>query len=368
MDASFSSRPIWWHHLIITVPRVIRRRMAYLMIDGGSNDDILSTDFLATWIPASADAITVSVRQVPNQPIRIWTDPSNNYLFEDPLLAWTWNKFHEENGSNPNVLLELPMTKAVVRAMDATQQFLQQQHMVVPEKFILAGHSKRGWTTWTTTAVEHTRVIAAIPLAMGLLNFRPNWKSHYRSLGGWSFAFADYYARNFSRYLDKSSYDKFTQIVDPYSYFSRFANVKLFLIQSTGDEFFMPDSEDFFWDELQSATSGGYLRYMPNTGHGLGGFHESLISFYLTIADQQILPSFKWERRLNQTHGKIRATIDFSAGKPKPTMVTAYHARTGDNSKRDFRQQKLDPNNGQMVPSSINWANTAVLLEVLEKH
>ncbi len=33
-------------------------------------------------------------------------------------------------------------------------------------QFVIAGASKRGWTTWTTGAVD-TRVIAIIPIVMG---------------------------------------------------------------------------------------------------------------------------------------------------------------------------------------------------------
>jgi len=46
------------------------------------------------------------------------------------------------NGADPTVLLQLPMTKAVIRAMDAVQQFLQQESLPVPEKFVLSGASK----------------------------------------------------------------------------------------------------------------------------------------------------------------------------------------------------------------------------------
>ncbi len=38
------------------------------------------------------------------------------------------------------------------------------------EKFMVAGASKRGWTTWTTAAVDK-RVIAAIPIVMDMANF-----------------------------------------------------------------------------------------------------------------------------------------------------------------------------------------------------
>ena len=39
------------------------------------------------------------------------------------------------------------------------------------------------------------------------------------------------------------------------------------------------------------------------------------------------LPSWKWVKNSNSTHGFIRATIDFSVG-PKPINVIGYRART----------------------------------------
>ncbi len=38
---SFSSNSIWWHQLIITYPRVIRRtKVAFLFVDHGSSNDL----------------------------------------------------------------------------------------------------------------------------------------------------------------------------------------------------------------------------------------------------------------------------------------------------------------------------------------
>lgn len=44
------------------------------------------------------------------------------------------------------------------------------------------------------------------------------------------------------------------------------------------------------------------------------------------------LPSLKWTKTSNSTHGYIRATVDFSVG-PKPMSAFGYRARTL-NSKR----------------------------------
>jgi hypothetical protein len=96
-------------------------------------------------------------------------------------------------------------------------------------------------------------------------------------------------------------------------------------------------------------------RRIPNTGHNIGGYEDSLASFYLSIADvskdrfcfrfiilehyiqKAILPSMKWTRTVNGTHGVIRADIDFSSGQPKPTAVSAYQARTSDTLRQNYK-------------------------------
>ena len=49
------------------------------------------------------------------------------------------------------------MVKAVTKAMTATTQFTQTLNGVqAVERFVVAGASKRGWTTWLTGAGEST--------------------------------------------------------------------------------------------------------------------------------------------------------------------------------------------------------------------
>lgn len=93
-----------------------------------------------------------------------------------------------DNINEPNILLRLPMTKAAVRAMvlnkrlkklkiyhscinvqDAATDFVAKQKISQIKKWMVAGGSKRGWTTWTTAAVDK-RVYAAIPIVMDLLD------------------------------------------------------------------------------------------------------------------------------------------------------------------------------------------------------
>ena len=73
----------------------------------------------------------------------------------------------------PLLLLRMPMTKAVVRAMDAVTDYAQKSFGVHLEKFVVGGASKRGWTTWTTGVVDK-RCAAIVPVVMDLLNLAEN--------------------------------------------------------------------------------------------------------------------------------------------------------------------------------------------------
>lgn len=53
---------------------------------------------------------------------------------------------------------------------DAVTDFAMKQGFAEIKKFMVAGESKRGWTTWTTAAVDK-RVFAAIPIVMDMLDF-----------------------------------------------------------------------------------------------------------------------------------------------------------------------------------------------------
>lgn len=67
------------------------------------------------------------------------------------LISRTWKAFLE-NTSDPYILLRMPMTKAAVRAMDAITDFCEEMGRAQIKKFMIAGASKRGWTTWTTVS------------------------------------------------------------------------------------------------------------------------------------------------------------------------------------------------------------------------
>lgn len=65
------------------------------------------------------------------------------------------------------VHLPIARPQAAVRAMDCTTEFMNRMHGGTILDFIVGGASKRGWTTWTTAAVDK-RVVAATPIVMGM--------------------------------------------------------------------------------------------------------------------------------------------------------------------------------------------------------
>lgn len=88
---------------------------------------------------------------------------------------------------------------------------------------------------------------------------------HFRSLGGWTFAFKDYTDLNITGYVDDPKMQDLGKIIDPYCKFIAFKiiisinvvaayldrlTMPKFLINSGGDEFFLPDDNHYFWDDL----------------------------------------------------------------------------------------------------------------------
>ena len=55
------------------------------------------------------------------------------------------------------------------------------------------------------------------------------------------------------------------KIEEPYEYRDRLTMPKL-LLNASGDQFFLPDSSQFYFDDLRGEK---HLRYVPNTSHSL---------------------------------------------------------------------------------------------------
>lgn len=240
-----------------------------LYVDGDDNSFTPPSDIdpLTEILCVSSGLVTGHLGQIPNQPIVFPTDPKHQRRVEDAIIAFTWAHFLNDT-SQPNWLLRLPMTKAVVRAMDTIQAFTANVPNVPKiTSFGVAGASKRGWTTWTTAAVD-TRVQFFIPIVIPVLDMVKSINRLYQPYGSWSFALNDYVAEGVIHFLNEPVMQDLAAIVDPFSYNSRYANRPHYIVCAGGDEFFLPDSANGFFGAL---TGPKYLRIVPDAEHSLIG-------------------------------------------------------------------------------------------------
>ncbi|MFN9456406.1 MAG: PhoPQ-activated protein PqaA family protein, partial [Acidobacteriota bacterium] len=174
--ANDMNRGEWKHWVSIVKPAKVTSNVAFLMITGGANDGRPrnSIDAMMTAIAQYTGAVVAELRMVPNQPLIFNDDPAKRPRTEDSFIAYTWNNYLKTGDETWPA--RMPMTKAAVRAMDTVTAFLKEQNTPI-DKFVVAGASKRGWTTWTTAAVDQ-RVVAFMPLVIDLLNIIPSFVHH----------------------------------------------------------------------------------------------------------------------------------------------------------------------------------------------
>ncbi|MCW5977129.1 MAG: PhoPQ-activated pathogenicity [Bryobacteraceae bacterium] len=325
-------QPEWRHWISIVAPRQVSSSTAMLFIGAGNNSDSapLAVEERLLYIARNSRAVVAELRMVPNQPLTFKGDPGDRPRTEDALIAFAWDKYLRTGDSK--WLPRLPMTKAAVRAMDTVAAFLKSEAGggIAVDKFVVAGGSKRGWTAWTTAAVDK-RVVAVVPLVVDLLHLEPSMIHHYRAYGRWAPALADYEQMGIMNWLGTPEMAAMLKIVEPYSYRERFTMPKL-LINAAGDEFFLPDSSQFYFDDLPGEKR---IYYTPNAGHSLerNEAFETLLSFFQAILKDAPLPRFSWTF---PPDGGIVVT-----SQDKPSEVKLWHATNRE--ARNFRRDAIGP-------------------------
>jgi len=318
------NRPTWWHWLTIVKPDNVTSQTSLLFVGGGSNEDEAPEEVperyahlaLATGTPVA------EIRMVPNQPL-IFADEERE-RYEDAIIAYTWDKFLRTG--DEKWPLRLPMTKSVTSAMDTVQDFLRQEEQggIPVTEFVIAGGSKRGWTTWTTGATD-TRVKAIIPIVIDMLNVVPSFQHHWEVYGFWAPAVDDYVEMGTFDWMGSPEERELYAIVEPFSYRGRY-NMPKFIMNASGDEFFLPDSSQFYWDALPGEK---VLRYVPNSKHSMSGTDafETLLAFYHAIVNGTPRPRYFWNI---EPDNSIRVWT-----KDEPVEVNVWHAHNPE--ARDFR-------------------------------
>ncbi len=323
-------RPIWRHWLVVYRPARVTRDTALLYLGGGSNTGKRpqKANTVLAALARDTGSVTAELRMIPNQPLTFKSDPTRKERSEDEIVAFTWDRYLRT--ADERWPLRLPMTKAAVRAMDALTAWTGSAEGGgrAATRFVLAGGSKRGWTAWTAAAVDR-RVVALVPAVIDALNIVPSFKHHWQAYGFWAPAVADYQDMKIMEWLDTPQFAALMAIEDPWSYRSRLTVPKL-LLNSAGDQFFLPDSSRFYFDALAGEK---HLRYIPNSDHSLDATNafETLQAFYTAIVTGTPRPHFSWT---TDATGKITVT-----SKTAPSAVRLWQATNP--KARDFRLETL---------------------------
>ncbi|MCZ6893889.1 MAG: PhoPQ-activated pathogenicity-related family protein [Gammaproteobacteria bacterium] len=284
-------KPIWRHWLALSIPDEVTSNRGLLYIGGGSNGGgPPKPSPLTSYIAKTTKTVAAELHMIPNQPLVFAGDGKPRK--EDAIIAYTWDKYMQTG--DEKWPLRLPMTKAAVRAMDTITEVTAGLEGGGPtvDQFVVAGGSKRGWTTWTTAAVDK-RVIAIVPLVIDMLNVSPSFSHHLQVYGKYARAVGDYEAEDVMSKDGTPEYTALMKIVEPYEYRHRLMLPK-YIVNSAGDQFFLPDSWKFYWDGLIGEK---WLRYVPNTDHGLGGSDvpQSVLAWYNSVVHNVARPRFSWK-------------------------------------------------------------------------
>jgi PhoPQ-activated pathogenicity-related protein len=311
-------------------PAKVTSDVGLLFITGGAVDRPAPAQAPA-WLVEAAQTtgtVTAELRMVPNQPVVFKDDPEHKPRSEDDFIAYTWNKYLRTGDEKWPA--RLPMTKSAVRAMDAVTAFA-----ATPQgggsrvtRFVVSGASKRGWTTWTTAAVD-TRVIAIAPAVIDMLNVEPSFVHHYRAYGEWSEAVKDYTQQGIMNWMGTRQFRALMKIEEPYEYRERLTLPK-YMVNASGDQFFLPDSSRFYFDDLKGEK---HLRYEPNASHSLEKTDalDNVQAFYSMIVKDTPRPQIKWTF---EHDGSIKVVA-----KDRPESVLMWRASNPD--ARNFRQDKI---------------------------
>jgi PhoPQ-activated pathogenicity-related protein len=323
------NRTEWRHWVVVARPDELKHSTALLFIGGGANRDDrppkVSGDLAR--IARETKSVVVELKMVPNQPLVFGGDGVERV--EDDLIGYTWDKFLRTGDERWPA--RLPMTKAAVRAMDTVTAFMASAEGggAKVDTFVVAGGSKRGWTTWMTGATD-ARVVAICPIVIDVLNMQPSMFHHYQAYGFFAPAVGNYVQHGIMDWMKTPQMEALCRIEEPYSYRDRLRMPKL-LLNACGDQFFLPDSSQFYFDDLPGTK---YLRYVPNADHSLKGSdaYETLLAWHQATLSGAALPEFRWKHR----GGEVEVI-----SKTRPVEVKLWQATNP--AARDFRLETLGP-------------------------
>lgn len=328
LEPSEVNRTAWKHWVTVVRPAGMESDIGLLFITGGANRDNQppkpSKELLQ--IAAATRTAVIELKMVPNQTLVF--DNDGRERVEDDLIAYTWDKYLRTGDERWPA--RLPMTKAAVRTMDTVTAWTKTAEGggKAVERFVVAGGSKRGWTTWTTAIVDK-RVVSICPIVIDVLNMQPSMVHHFKAYGFFAPAVGNYTEQGIMDWLGTPEMTALQRIEDPYFYRDRLGLPKL-VMNACGDQFFLPDSSQFYFDDLPGTK---YLRYVPNADHSLRGSdgYETLAAWHWATVHRKELPRLAWSQTKD---GAIRVQSSLT-----PKAVKLWQANNP--KTRDFRLETI---------------------------
>ncbi|XP_054830448.1 autocrine proliferation repressor protein A-like [Eublepharis macularius] len=243
------------------------------------------------------------------------------------IMAYSWWRFMNDSAAPPHWLVQFPMVKATVRAMDTVTDYVMKTYYQNITQFTLTGVSMAGWVTWLTAAVDR-RVAAIIPIGMDLLNFTENFHHQYRVYCGWSYMLRPFYEMNITQVLDNPCFSDLASHVDPLAYNQRYTNISKYIIIASGDEFFQPDNSHNYFFQLEGEK---HLQIIPNIDYRFQDnlrLLKTILVYYSYIINNELRPFISWQRATTNTSGII-----YFNSSSTPSEIFSYHADTVDGSR-----------------------------------
>jgi PhoPQ-activated pathogenicity-related protein len=290
----------WEHKLTLIEPNnVAVDDVVLLYITGDPNPG----DALLGLSVANASGLRVAIlNSVPNQPLF--------GLREDALIAYTFEQYLKTG--EPDWPLLFPMVRSALSAMEAVSAFLEERGVKV-RGFVVAGASKRGWTTYLATAAAPTRVLGIIPIVFDFLNFPVQLSRQQELFGEPSAMLRDYTARGLTElFTAGAKAAKLAWLVDPYSYRYAYTMPKLIVVGSN-DPYWASDATGLYWPGLPDPK---LLLVVPNAGHNVLDFTRVLTSvatFARAVAEGIELPKLEWNWRWEGEAASLHLQADQEA-------------------------------------------------------
>ena len=327
----------WIHELVIIVPDKLTNDEALIHISGGSANEKTGEPNYHKWsdkligfmsgIASRSEAVTAILWQVPRQPLY-------GGKYEDELVSYTFHNY--QNDKDQTWPLLFPMTKSVIRAMDAIEEFSDSRKLAVKaERFVTNGISKRGWTTWLTAASEDKRVVAIAPMVIDILNMPVSVPYQRHMFGSYSIHIQDYVNLGLTEEVVTPTGRELVAMIDPYSYRDKYTMPKM-LFFGTNDEFWTVDAVKNYIDGIPGEK---YTSYVTNAGHSLGDKRaavSTLEAFFKQTIDGQKYPRFDY--KIKEKQGSAMLTLKTS--KQHLEEVIVWEAES---ENKDFRQSKFVP-------------------------